>query len=126
MKGTALTLGIIAGVIGILAGILEIATGGAASALDADGGGTVAGMGFVTFFLAVAGIVGGVRSASGSGWILMLLAGIGGFVTAGLFWLLSGPLFIVGAGFAFAARRETAKAHGGPPGLPTSGHGVGI
>jgi hypothetical protein len=102
VKTSAMVLGLIGGVIGLLAGVLEIAFGGTISAFDGDGGQVVA-LGFVTFALAVAGIVGAALAGSRPGWSggLQLVAGVAGFFTCGLFWLLSGPLLVLGGLFAW-------------------------
>jgi hypothetical protein len=112
VRTAALVLGIIGGVLGLLAGLLEITIGGVAAGLEAEGGGEVAGLGFATFALAVVGIVGGAVTPRSPGWgaILLVVAGVGGFITASLFWLLSGPLLLVGALLAFLSRRQEARA----------------
>jgi hypothetical protein len=108
MKTTVLVLAIIAGVLGLIAGLLEITVGGGADALSDEEDATVTVLGFVTFALAVVGIVGGaiVGSHPRRAAILTLVAGIGGFITAGLFWILSGPLFLVASLLAFLGRRR--------------------
>lgn len=108
MKTTALVLGIIGGVLGLLAGLLVITIGGTAVAFEAEGGGELTGFGFATFGLAVVGIVGGALAKGSPGWSAALLAvsGVGGFITAGLFWLLSGPLLLIGALLAFFGRKR--------------------
>ena len=110
MRTTALVLGIIGGVLGLLAGLLVIAVGGTAVAFEAEGGGEVTGYGFATFALAVIGIVGGALAKGSPGWAsaLLAVAGIGGFLSAGLFWLLSGPLLLIGALLAFFGRKRPA------------------
>ncbi|MCK9629450.1 MAG: hypothetical protein M0R37_12780 [Bacteroidales bacterium] len=111
MRTTALVLGIVGGVFGIIAGLIAMAVGGVGVAAEADGGGMVTVLGLVAVMLAVAGIVGGAlahRSPRACA-LLELIAGVGGFIAVSAFWLLSGPLFIVGAIMAFASRKRKAQ-----------------
>ncbi|MEZ5101192.1 MAG: hypothetical protein R3C15_15600 [Thermoleophilia bacterium] len=108
MGTTVKTFGIIAGVLGLLAGILEITIGGAASGLGEDGGGTVVGLGIATFAIAVVGLTASV-SAWRRGWLVLVLAGVLGFVTCGLFWILSGPLFLLAGLVAFGRRKRLGE-----------------
>lgn len=99
----AMTLGIIGGVLGILAGILAMMIGGAGAAFEAEGSGTVAGLGFAGFFLGVLGIVGGALSKSKPkpAAIMQGLSGVLGFIAVSAFWLLAGPLLLIGAFLAY-------------------------
>jgi len=119
MKTTVLVLAIVAGMLGLIAGLLEIAVGGAADALSEEEGATTTVLAFNHVrALAVVGIVGGAIVGGHPGWaaILTLVAGIGGFITAGLFWILSGPLLLVAALCAFLARRQQRKPEAAPGG----------
>lgn len=112
MKTTSLVLGIVGGSLGILAAILVFLVGSAAAGLEADGGGQIATQGFIGFLLAVVAIVGGALAGKAPGWAsaLLAIAALGGFIAVGLFWVLSGPLLIVGAFLAFFGRRQERKA----------------
>jgi len=120
MRTAALVLGIVAGVLGIFAGVIEIIVGGTAQALDVERGGTTTISGFVTFALAIVGLIGGAVAPRSPGWSasLQATAGLAGFLSAGLFWLLSGPLFLVGAVLAFVARRRSRRSVS-PAALPS-------
>lgn len=108
----AQVLGIIGGVTGIVAAFLAMMVGGLGEALEAEGAGAVTALGFVAFFLAVLGIVGGALSHSRpkAAAICQLIAGVGGFLAISLFWLLSGPLLVLGAIFAWLGRPKVTHA----------------
>lgn len=108
MRTAALVLGIIGGVFGILAGIIAILVGGMGMAFEAQDSGLVTGLGFGAILLGVVGIVGGAL-ANGypkASTALQLVSGVLGFVAVSAFWLISGPLLIVGAALAFFGRRK--------------------
>lgn len=109
MRTTALVLGIVAGVFGIIAGLLAMTVGGIGSAVGSEGSGTVVGLGMAAIFLSVLAIVGGALAGRHPGLtaIIELVAGIGGFIAISFFWILSGPLLIVGALLAFLSWRST-------------------
>ncbi|WP_131099376.1 hypothetical protein [Streptomonospora litoralis] len=50
------------------------------------------------------------RAASKTSTLLLLIAGIGGFFTAALGWVVAGPLLIVGAILAWFGRRKSVAA----------------
>jgi hypothetical protein len=110
MRRSAFVLGLIGGVIGLLAGILVLVIGGGVSAFGGDGSFPVL-LGFVTFALAVAGIVGASIADARPvlAGFLMMLAGVVGFLTAGLLWLLSGPLLVLAGIFAWVASDREAS-----------------
>ncbi|HET9017855.1 MAG TPA: DUF4064 domain-containing protein [Thermomicrobiaceae bacterium] len=123
MRTASLVLGIIGGVFGLIAALLAMFVGGVGSALQDSSGHTVAGLGLAAFFIAVVGIVGGAvapkypRMAA----LLELVAGIAGFVAVSLFWILSGPLFLIGALLAFLGRKpKFADATSTMTGVPAS------
>jgi hypothetical protein len=107
MRTTALVLGIIGGVFGIFAALFALAVGGISSAANVNGGGQVVALGYTAFFVSIAAIVGGALAPKKpkAAAILLLLTGAGGFVCVSAFWLLSGPLLLVGALLAFLGRR---------------------
>lgn len=119
MRTAAMVLGIIGGVFGILAGLLAMVVGGAGAALNAEGGGTVTGLGFAAVFIAVAAIVGAALANKSpmASWILLLLTGIAGFIAVSAFWIISGILLLVGALLEFIARKDvkTESAAVEPP-----------
>lgn len=110
MSTASLVLGIVGGVFGILAGLLAMMVGGIGSAFEAEGSGSVVGLGFAAIMLGVLGIIGGALSnrSPGTASILQIIAAIGGFIAVSLFWVLSGVLLIAGGVMAFLARRKRA------------------
>lgn len=116
MRTTALVLGIIGGVFGIFAALFALAVGGISSAANVKGGGQVVALGYAAFFVSIAAIVGGAlaprkpRAAA----LLLLLTGIGGFICVSAFWLLSGPLLLVGALLAFLSRERAETPQRAP------------
>lgn len=108
----ALVLGLIGGIIGIFAAMIAVFFGGLGAALEVDGGETVAGLGFLSIFLAVMGIVGGAlsRGKPTAAGVLQLIAGIGGFIAISAAWAISGPLLIVGGILALLGRPKDAPA----------------
>jgi hypothetical protein len=110
VRTTAFVCGLIGGIFGILAAIVELAGGGVGSALADDDEGLVL-LGFLSLLLAITGIVGASLSRSHPGWsgALQIVAMIGGLLTAGLFWIISAILFLVGGIFAFAGHGRRDK-----------------
>lgn len=102
----ALVLGIVGGCFGILAGLLAMVVGGVGTAFEAEGSGTVTGLGFAAIFIAVVGIVGGAlaKSKPVAAAILQAIACVAGFIAVSAFWLISGPLLLGGAILAFLGR----------------------
>lgn len=102
----AMVLGIIGGVFGIIGALIALFIGGLGAAFEAEGGGTIAGLGFVAVFIGVLGIVGGAMSKSkpkAAAW-LQLIAGISGFIAVSAAWLIAGPLLILGGIFAWVGK----------------------
>jgi hypothetical protein len=106
MRTAALVFGITGGVFGILAGLLAMMVGGIGSAFEAEGSGSVAGLGFAAILLGVLGIVGGALSnrSPGKASLIQAIAGLFGFIAISLFWVLAGVLLLVGALLAFLGR----------------------
>lgn len=119
MRGTALAMGIVGGVIGIITAFLEFTFGALGHALGAQGADTVGHLGFLAFLAAVVGIVGGAlalrfRLLSS---LMMLGACIAGFIAASAFWIVAGIFLFAGAALAFVAflRRPKPAATLGAP-----------
>jgi hypothetical protein len=111
MRTAALVLGITGGVFGILAGLLAMMVGGIGSAFDAEGSGSVVGLGFAAIMLGVLGIIGGAVSnrSPKAAAILQTIAGILGFIAVSLFWVLAGVLLLIGALMAFLGRKSPSN-----------------
>jgi hypothetical protein len=71
--------------------------------LEAKVSGTVTGLGLAAIFISVAGIGGGAlaKGKPKAAAILQAASGVLGFVAVSAFWLISGPLLLLGAVFAF-------------------------
>ncbi|MDQ6832447.1 MAG: DUF4064 domain-containing protein [Chloroflexota bacterium] len=108
MRTTAMVLGIVGGIFGIFAAVFALAVGGLSSSLNVEGGGKVVGLGYAAFFVSVLAIVGGALAGKKpkAAALILLIAGIGGFVCVSAFWLLSGPLLLIGALLAFLGRKS--------------------
>lgn len=79
MRIAALILGVVGGILGIVAGIFAMTVGGLGTALEAEGAGTVTGLGFAALLLGVVGIAGGGLALRypRAGAVLQLVAGLG-------------------------------------------------
>lgn len=109
MRTAAFTLGLIGGILGLIAGILEMFVGGTLNAFsDENSGAGVVGLGFLTIVAGIVAIVGASLAKTRGGWagVLMLVAMIVGFVTAGYFWIPSGVCLLAAGICAFAARDD--------------------
>lgn len=119
MRGGALALGLIGGVIGLIAAGIALAVGGIGGALNtgapatgqADFSLVVAG-GWIALGSSVVGIVGAalVMGKPRMAGLIMLLAAIGGFIGISLFYVVAGPLLLVGALLAFLGRKPKPLA----------------
>lgn len=111
MRTASLVLGIVGGVFGILAGLLAMTVGGIGSAFEAEGSGSIVGLGFAAIMLGVLGIIGGALSnrSPGAASLLQAVAGVLGFIAISLFWVLAGVLLLAGALFAFLGRRSVSQ-----------------
>lgn len=106
MRVGALVLGIIGGIIGLFAAVFALGVGGIGGAVGAEGASTVVGLGWSALLLSILGIVGGALAMAKPRFaaLLMLVAGIGGFISVSLFYIIAGPLLLVGALLAFLGR----------------------
>jgi hypothetical protein len=124
MKIASLILGIIGGIIGLFAAGFALGIGAIGTATGAQGSDTVTGLGWAALALSVVGIVGGALALAKPrlAAVLMLIAGIGGFIAISLAYVVSGPLLIIGALLAFLGR---AKRHpeAAPSGIHTTDPG---
>jgi hypothetical protein len=113
-----MALGLTGGIIGLIAAVLALTVGGIGSALQgADTTATTAnqvnfGMvtagGWIALGASIVGIIGGALAMGRpvAGAILMLAAAIAGFIGVSLFYVISGPLLLVGAVLAFVGSRN--------------------
>lgn len=91
MKTTSFILGLIGGIIGIIAAFLAMMFGGVGAAFDADGSGSIVGLGFSALFASILGIVGSalVKGKPKVGSILMLISAVWGVVSISMFYIVS-------------------------------------
>jgi hypothetical protein len=114
MRTAALVLGIVGGVFVIIGRMVAIMIGGVAMAFEADGAGTVGGLGFVGVLLGISGIIGGALAGKNPkiAGIIEAASGILGFVAISLFWIAAGASLIAGAVLALMASREKPTTEG--------------
>ncbi len=114
MRVASLVLGLAGGAIGVLAGLLVLLFGGVGAAFEADETGMLLGSGFSAAVLGVAGIVGGALALRYPlvAAFVQSLSGLLGFIAVGMFWLLSGPLLLIGALLALFGRLVGARTGG--------------
>ncbi|ASS77250.1 hypothetical protein CIG75_15585 [Tumebacillus algifaecis] len=81
----------------MISAILAMFIGGIGQAFEADGAGTVTGLGWAALFLSILGLVGSilVKNKPKAGGVLMLIAGIGGIISISFFYILAGALLII-------------------------------
>ena len=114
VRAGAMALGIIGGIIGLIIGIVTWTLGALAGEAGAFLGGEakkagalLALWGFLVFAFAIAGLVGGAMAKAKplAAGILMLIGGVGGFIS-GWFWLFCGILLLIGGVLALIGRKE--------------------
>lgn len=105
-------LGIIGGVIGLMAAAMAGLLGGAAGALATDPTATaqaaeIAGRGGLGVLISIVAMVGGglAMAKPRAAAVIMLATGVAGLLAVGGFYLLAGPLLLVGALLAFLGRK---------------------
>ena len=106
MRTGALVLGIIAGLAGIVSAVLALLVGGLGGAFDAEGAGTVVGLGWSALGFSLLGLVGAALSLAKSriAAVIMLVAGVAVGISISLFAVIATPLFLVAALLAFFGR----------------------
>jgi hypothetical protein len=112
MRIAALILGIVGGVFGIIAGIFAMTVGGIGAAFQAEGAGTITGLGFAAILLGVLGVAGGGLALRypRAGTLLQLIAGLGGFIAVSAFWIPAGVCLLAGTLLAFLGRRPAGAS----------------
>lgn len=98
MQKAALIIGVLGGIFGIIAAIFALFFGGLIGISVAEEGSLVTGLGIGALVSSIVGIVGAVLTNISSRWAgsLMLIAGIGGFISISTFYVIAGPLLIIG------------------------------
>lgn len=105
-------LGILGGIFGLVGSLFALTAGGLAGALGAEGASMVVGLGLLAILLSILGIVGGAISSRNSkvAGILMLVAGIGGFIAVFLAYIVAAPLLVTG-GILSLVRKGKDEPH---------------
>lgn len=113
MRVAAMVLGLIGGIIGLLVALLHGIVGVLAGASSEGSHNWLA---WLTLACAIVGIAGAaiVLSKARTGSILLLVAGLVGFVGSSAFWLVSGILLLLAAVFAFLGRNAEARRAASP------------
>lgn len=107
MKIAALILGILGGLAGLIGSIFALFIGGIEA--FSLGGSSIIAFGWVALFLSLLGIVAGAISMGKTkiAGILMLIAGVGGFICISLAYVVAGPLLIIGGILALIGSRKS-------------------
>ncbi|MCU5446477.1 DUF4064 domain-containing protein [Bacillus cereus] len=97
-RTTEFVLGLIGGIFGILCAFIALFIGGVASAMEAEGAGSVIGLGWAAVALSILGIVGSVmvKSKAKVGGAMMTIAAIGGFICISFIYILPAVLLLIG------------------------------
>lgn len=110
MKRTAeFVLGLIGGIIGIISSVIALFVGGIGSAFGAEGAGTVTGLGWAATLLSILAIVGAaiVKGKPKLAGIMLIIAGIGGFISISMFYIIPGILILI-AGIMALVRKPSS------------------
>jgi hypothetical protein len=99
-------LGIIAGLAGLVSAVLALFVGGLGGAFDAEGAGTVVGLGWSALGFSLLGLVGAALSLAKPviAAVIMLIAGVAVAISISLFAVIATPLFLIAALLAFLGR----------------------
>lgn len=111
MRVAALVLGLVGGILGLFGAGCALAIGGVGAALAVEKASTVIGGGWAAVGFSALGIVGGglAMTKPRAAAALMLIAGIGGFISIFMAYLISAVLLLLGALFAFLGRAPRAQ-----------------
>ena len=116
MRGGALALGLTGGIIGLIAAVMALVIGGVGGALSSGSTdastqqtfGMVVVGGWIALGASIVGIIGGALAMGKPvlGGVLMLIAAVAGVIGISLFYVISGPLLLIGAILAFVGSRK--------------------
>ena len=109
MRVAALILGIVGGLVGLADSVLTLARDGA-GAFGMPEGTALTGRGGVGVVLAAVAIAGGAAAITRPrvAALALLIAGVGGLLAVGGFYLMASPLLLIGAVLAFLGRSSRA------------------
>lgn len=88
-------LGIFGAFFGVIGAIFVVVFGGIGEALELEGSKYIA-SGMVALILSIIGLIGGIIKNNTYSGILMLIAGIGGFIAVFMAYIIAAPCFIIG------------------------------
>ncbi|AWB46845.1 hypothetical protein DCC85_06670 [Paenibacillus sp. CAA11] len=101
-------MGLVAGIFGIISSIIALMIGGVDAAFSSSGTSSVTGLGYAALLFSILGIVGAAMTKSKpklAGW-LMLVSGVGGFISVSMFYIISAVLFVVGGFMGILAKKK--------------------
>ncbi|MBZ4666574.1 DUF4064 domain-containing protein [Mahella sp.] len=110
MKRTAeFVLGLIGGIIGIFSSLIALFVGGVGTVFEAEGASTVTGLGWAAALFSILAIVGAaiVKGKPKVAGVMLLVAGIGGFISISMFYIIPGILILI-AGIMALVRKPSA------------------
>lgn len=113
MRTAAMVLGIIGGLAGLGGAIFALTVGGLGAAFGGEGAETVIGLGWAAMGISLVGLVAAALSKARpkAAGIVMILAGVAGFIAISMGYIIAGPLLIIAGILAIRGRREVA-VHG--------------
>ncbi|MEV2696227.1 DUF4064 domain-containing protein [Paenibacillus larvae] len=105
-------MGLTGGIFGIISGIIAFFIGGVGSALGASGAQSVGTLGFVAILFSILGIIGAAMSKAKPklAGIFMVVAGIGGFISVSMLYILSAVLLIIGGCMGLFKKTDKATS----------------
>lgn len=111
MRTRALVLVIIAGLAGIVSAVLALFVGGLGGAFEAEGSGTIVGLGWSALFFSLLGLVGAALSLAKPriAAVVMLVAAIAVGISISLFVVIASLLFLVAALLTFLGRHTSRE-----------------
>jgi hypothetical protein len=123
MRAGGLVLGLIGGVIGLIAAGLALAVGGLGGAMDVADSGLVVTLGWIALGSSIVGIIGGALATAKPrlAALLMFIAAVCGFIGISLFYVVAGPLLLIGALLAFLGRNSKPRAFQAQPSISPDG-----
>jgi hypothetical protein len=111
MRIGALALGIVGGLLGVMSAVTALLLGGIGGAFDAEGSGTIVGLGFSALVFCFLGFLGaGLALAKPRiAGLLLLVSAIGITISISLFAVLAAPLFLIAAILAFLGKQGDSE-----------------
>lgn len=108
MRIAALVLGLVGSINGLFASFTAFSLGGLGAVLEADGAGTIVGLGVAAIFISIYAIVAGalaLKYPRFSGWS-QIISGVLGIIAVSAFYMIAGPILIIGGILALVSARQ--------------------